>query len=426
MKKSIVYIVLMLIPLASNGQEGGIKDKPESDGNIKFLPGVNCSTGGEFSNSLREINQENNVENGERDNSYSDNEEPGGTLSAGPENDNLVWADEFNVDGPLDPAKWFHQTQLPTATSWYNGEIQHYTDRIDNSYVEDGVLKIVAKKETYTDQGVTKNYTSARLNSKFAFTYGRVEIRAKLPAGAGTWAALWTLGKNIREKGAYWYNEGFGTTGWPACGEIDIMEHWGNNQNFVQSAMHTPSSSGATVNKGGQVISTASTEFHIYTMDWTAEKIVFSVDGKVHYTYNPVEKNENTWPYDQDQYLIMNIAIQSSIDPGFTESPMEIDYVRVYNTDEIPSGVKDDGQSNIHIYPNPVGDDLKLILPPMNDREGQVRIYSPEGKLVRSYTHVDFNSEVELDNMSGLYEGIYLLRMIVDEKAYTAKFVKCN
>ncbi|WP_139957153.1 glycoside hydrolase family 16 protein [Flavicella sediminum] len=248
---------------------------------------------------------------------------------AGPEETGLVWSDEFDTDGAVDATKWFHQTKIPAGGSWYNGEIQHYTNRIENTNVTNGILNIVAKKETFTDQGHTKQYTSARLNSKFAFKYGKVKIRAKLPTGNGTWPAIWTLGKNITESGGYWAND-FGTTGWPACGEIDIMEHWGSNQNFVQSAMHTPSSSGATINHGGQTIATASSEFHIYELDWNSERMIFSVDGNVHYTYNPELKNANTWPYDAEQYLLLNIAIQPSITASFTEDAMEIDYVRVY------------------------------------------------------------------------------------------------
>ena len=143
------------------------------------------------------------------------------------QNWNLIWADEFNTNGSVNQEKWFQQTQLPNGYSWYNNELQHYTDEIENAYVSNGTLKIVAIKENYTDQGHTKPYTSARLNSKFAFTYGKVEVRAKLPTGQGTWPAIWTLGKNITEPGSYWTNQGFGTTGWPYCGEIDIMEHWG-------------------------------------------------------------------------------------------------------------------------------------------------------------------------------------------------------
>ena len=239
---------------------------------------------------------------------------------------------------PVNASKWFHQTQLPNGHSWFNNEQQHYTNRITNAYVSDGTLKIVAKKETFTDQGQTKQYTSARLNSKLAFKYGRVEVRAKLPARPGTWPAIWTLGKNIKEVGAYWQTQGYGTTSWPSCGEIDIMEHWGSRPNFVQSAMHTKSSSGDTVNKGWQTIATATTDFHIYTMDWSAESIVFSVDNKVHYRYQPRIKNSRTWPFDKEQYLILNLAIASDIYRSFNGAEMEIDYVRVYAEGAGPGG----------------------------------------------------------------------------------------
>ncbi len=97
----------------------------------------------------------------------------------------LVWADEFDTNGAINSTNWFHQTQLPAGGSWFNGEEQHYTNRIENSFVDNGFLNIVAIKEPFTDQGRTKQYTSARLNSKFAFTYGRVDVKAKLPSGMG-------------------------------------------------------------------------------------------------------------------------------------------------------------------------------------------------------------------------------------------------
>jgi beta-glucanase (GH16 family) len=242
---------------------------------------------------------------------------------------NLVWSDEFNGTGAISATNWFQQTQLINGGAWHNGEVQHYTNRETNANVSGGTLKITAKKETFTDQGVTKQYTSARLNSKFAFQYGKVEVRAKLPSGGGTWPAIWMLGKNIIEQGGFWSSTN-GTVSWPACGEVDIMEHWGNNQNYVQSAIHTPSSYGGTVNLGGRTIATVSGEFHIYTLEWTAQKMVFSVDGVVHYTYNPAIKDASTWPFDAPQYLLFNVAMQPSIDPNFTQSSMEIDYVRVY------------------------------------------------------------------------------------------------
>nr|WP_298998539.1 glycoside hydrolase family 16 protein [uncultured Allomuricauda sp.] len=243
---------------------------------------------------------------------------------------NLIWSDEFEGGGPVDSEKWFHQTQLPLGGSWWGGIIQHYTDREANTFVKDGYLHLVAKKEKFRDQGIKKEYTSARLNSKFAFTYGKVEIRAKLPEGIGTWPAIWMLNTNIDEDGAYW-DEKYGTTKWPYCGEIDIVEHWGKNQDFVSSAVHNGDSYGDKVkNFGEQKIKNASSEFHIYTMEWTKEKMVFSVDGGTHFEYNPKVKNKDTWPFDSKYYFILNIAIEPEIDPSFTESSMVVDYIRVF------------------------------------------------------------------------------------------------
>jgi len=244
----------------------------------------------------------------------------------------LVWSDDFDVNGAVNSTKWFHQTQLPNGVSWYNNEQQHYTNRTVNSFVNNGMLNIVAKREVYTSQGQTKQFTSARLNSKFAFKYGRVEARAKLPTGAGTWPAIWMLGKNINEPGGYWAST-FGTTNWPACGEIDIMEHWGTNQNVVSSAVHFPVNGNLNAGQyvtNAQNIPGVSNDFHVYAVDWNPQRITFSVDGINHFSYNPATKNQYTWPFDAEQYLLLNVAIEGTVTAGFTESGMEIDYVRVY------------------------------------------------------------------------------------------------
>ena len=167
------------------------------------------------------------------------------------------WAGITQPVAPIDSTKWFHETLLPDGRSWHNKEQQHYTNRIENAYISNGTLKIKALKETFEDQGVVKGYTSARLNSKFAFTYGRVEVRAKMPTGKGTWPAIWMLSKNISGHGNYFRSLGFGGLSWPDCGEIDIVEHWGSNQNYAQSAIHTRSRHGNTVNLGGQHLPTA-------------------------------------------------------------------------------------------------------------------------------------------------------------------------
>jgi hypothetical protein len=235
---------------------------------------------------------------------------------------NLIFSDEFDVNGVPDNTKWGFDigTGCPNLCGWGNNEAQYYTSRTDNVNVKDGILTITAKKENY----MGSSYTSTKIltKGKFDFTYGKVEVRAKLPKGKGTWPAIWMLGANIDE------------VGWPACGEIDIMEHFGKSQGTVSSAMHTPSSHGATVNYGDQFLEDVSTEFHIYVVEWTEEEIVFKVDDVEHYRYNPSVKNDSTWPYNKDQYLIMNIAMGGTaggpIDANFTESSMEIDYIRVY------------------------------------------------------------------------------------------------
>jgi beta-glucanase (GH16 family) len=248
---------------------------------------------------------------------------------------NLVWSDEFETNGAVNSTKWHHQTQLPVGGSWFNGEQQHYTNLITNSFVNTGFLNIKAIKEPYTNQGVTKQYTSARLNSKFAFMYGRVDVRAKIPTNQGTWPAIWLLGKNVNENGGF-FDSQFGTTSWPACGEIDIMEH-GITQSqpagYVQSAIHTPSSFGNTVNHGGTIASNLGNDFHVYSMNWSPFQITFLLDGVAFYTYNPAVKNASTWPFNAEQYLLLNIAmggVAGTIPSSFTNAAMEIDYVRVY------------------------------------------------------------------------------------------------
>ena len=310
-------------------------------------------------------------------------------------------------------------SQLPAGGSWYNGEVQHYTNRIDNSFVDNGFLNIVAKKETFNDQGYTKEYTSARLNSKFAFTYGRIEVRAKLPSGVGTWPAIWMLGKNINEDGGYWDNQGFGNTNWPACGEIDIMEHWGSNQNFVQSAMHTPSSFGGTVNHGGQTIPTVSSQFHVYTLDWSEEKMVFRVDGVEHYTYNPTIQDSDNWPFDSEQYLLLNIAIEPIIDPGFTQSAMEIDYVRVYQESALSIS---DGNNfeNAKLFPNPVKD--KLIIQVPSDLLGaKATIYSILGQELNSYIQKEFRTTIDLSHYE---KGMYVVKFTTNNRTASYKILK--
>jgi beta-glucanase (GH16 family) len=283
----------------------------------------------------------------------------------------LVWSDEFDGNGAINASKWHHQTQIPSGGNWYNGEEQHYTNELANSFVENGVLKIVAKKEVYTNQGYTKQYTSARLNSKFAFTYGRVDIRAKIPTNQGTWPALWMLGKNIIEPGAF-FSAIHGTTSWPACGEIDIMEHgitpW-QPTGYVQSALHTPSSFGSTINHGGTVANNLGNDYHVYSMNWSPNQITFLLDGVAFYTYNPTVKNASTWPFIADQYLLLNIAmggVAGSIPSNFNQATMEIDYVRVYQNVQLDTQIPTNFTASIG---NITSSSIELLLN-ANDNSG--------------------------------------------------------
>ncbi len=328
----------------------------------------------------------------------------------------LVWSDEFNQNGAIDPTKWHHQTQLPDGGSWYNGEVQHYTNQLKNAVVENGVLKITAIKENYTNQGVTKAYTSARLNSKVAFTNGRVDIKAKIPTQQGTWPALWLLGKNISEPGGF-FAANHGNTPWPACGEIDIMEHGitpSKPTGFIQSAIHTPSSFGNTIDKEGTIANNLGNDFHVYSMNWSPNQITFLLDNIAFYTYNPSIKNASTWPFIADQYLLMNIAmggVAGSIPSNFTRATMEIDYVRVYQNTV--------GTTNLSmidfLIPNPVQELLTL---PSHLSDNHVRFFNTSGQLVLHTTNLT-TVDVTL-----LPVGLYVLVLESNNQLYRKKIIK--
>lgn len=332
--------------------------------------------------------------------------------------DILVWSDEFDTPGtnPINSTNWFHQTQIPFGDSWFNGEVQHYTNRIENSFEENGNLNIVAIKEPFTDQGTTKQYTSARLNSKFAFTYGRVDVRAKLPIEDGTWPAIWMLGKNVNENGGYW-NEEFGSLAWPACGEIDIMERGiftDAPANFIQSAIHTPSSSGNTVNKGGIVAEDVENIYHVYSLNWSEDELSFLIDDVIFYTYNPAEKNPSTWPFDDDQFILLNVAMggfAGTIDPAFTQSGMEIDYVRVYQNSTL--NLNEFVLNNIKLYPNPSNTLVNIV---SNETIDKLELYDLLGKTLVSKSRNTHSIDV-----STLSKGIYILKLYSGSKSVVKK-----
>lgn len=314
----------------------------------------------------------------------------------------LVWSDEFETNGPVNATNWFHQTQLPNGGSWFNGEVQHYTNQLANSSVNGGLLKITAIKEPFTDQGITKQYTSARLNSKFAFLYGRVDVRAKIPTNQGTWPAIWMLGKNVNENGAF-FDAQFGTTDWPACGEIDIMEHGitpSQPLNYVQSALHTPSSFGNTTNIGGAIANNLGNDYHVYSMNWSPFQISFLLDGVVFYTYNPAVKTPNNWPFNSEQYLLLNIAlggIAGTIPANFTQATMDVDYVRVYQNTLVDTQAPTNFTATIGAVTSST---IELLLN-ANDNSGTV-----------AYNIVYSGGSISLANASGVQKSVIVPNLL--------------
>jgi len=263
----------------------------------------------------------------EDNNNYNfnfDEEQPEDTTETG----TLLWADEFEENGAPNEKNWAYDIGHG-SNGWGNNEVQYYTDASKNVRVEDGKLIIEAHKED-------GEWTSARVKTqgKQSFKHATVKVRVKLPKGSGTWPAIWMLGSDITE------------VGWPACGEIDIMEHVGKNPGAVHSSLHTPASHGNTQHSEDIEVPDFDEEFHVYEAQWTPERIVFKVDGTAFYTFEPTQKTSDTWPFNDQFFIIMNIAmggnwgsdpqyesggLKNGIDPDLSNARMEVDYVRVYS-----------------------------------------------------------------------------------------------
>ena len=151
--------------------------------------------------------------------------------------------------------------------------------------------------------------------------------------------------------------------------------------------------------------------------------MVFSVDGRVHYTYNPSVKNASTWPFNADQYLILNIAIQSSIPPSFTQSAMVIDYVRVYQLD-VTSVAETATPKPLRVYPNPAREQLHIELPTLSEQSVTLRLLNAQGQLIRSEEHLAAGPSMQLEALGSLPAGLYLLQLEADGRRYFARFVK--
>lgn len=228
----------------------------------------------------------------------------------------LVW--EENFEGKtLNENHWnFELGDGCPNCGWGNNERQLYTK--ENHKLVNGTLVITAKKDG-------DNYTSTRITTKNKkeFQYGRMEARAKLPVGYGIWPAFWMLGSNFKE------------VGWPKCGEIDILEYIGREPHMVFTTLHTQSSHGNSINTKKTSFPNIEDGFHIFAMDWTKDKMDFFVDDILVYTFQPENKTEDTWPYNQPFYFLINVAIGGNfggpkVDDAIFPQDFTIDYIRVY------------------------------------------------------------------------------------------------
>ncbi len=240
---------------------------------------------------------------------------------------NLVFADEFDVNGAPDPSKWTYNIGTG-MNGWGNNELQYYTDRPENVVVEDGVLKITAIEENF--QG--SRYTSARILTKGLFErdYGRFEARIKLPWSRGIWPAFWLLGED--SDGAVW----------PQIGEIDIMEYRGQEPTIIHGSAHLPGNfAGNPIIKTYELENSRfDTDFHVFGIEWSPNRINYYVDDVLYQSITPEDMDDNgesEWVFDdgREMFIILNVAVGG----GFVGNPgpdtvlpqtMEVDYVRVY------------------------------------------------------------------------------------------------
>jgi beta-glucanase (GH16 family) len=236
-----------------------------------------------------------------------------------------VWADEFNTPGAPDPSRWGYDVG---GSGWGNNELQYYTNTTNNANVVNGVLVITARKEPMNGM----NYTSARMvtRNKGDFLYGRIEVSAKLPAGRGTWPAIWMLPTD------WSYGD------WPKSGEIDIMEHVGYDSTRVHFSVHSEAYNHVigTQKSANRIIPTAMSAFHKYRLDWTPYAVRGYYDDLLVFTFVNEGAGAAKWPFDKRFHLLLNIAVGGNwggvqgVDNSVFPAAMEIDYVRVYKMKE--------------------------------------------------------------------------------------------
>ncbi len=233
----------------------------------------------------------------------------------------LVWSDEFNTDGMPDTSKWSYDVG---GNGWGNNELEYYTNaRPENARIANGNLIIEARKESFSG----RNYTSARLltKNKAQWTYGKFEIRAKIPRGRGTWPAIWLLSAHTPLQ-------------WPDDGELDIMEEVGFTPNVIYGTAHNKLYNGANGKQKGssRTVADAQDSFHVYRLEWTDSQVTWSIDNDTYFSYPNPGNGTDSWPYLKDFFMILNVAVGGNwggiqgVDDSVFPQSMLVDYVRVY------------------------------------------------------------------------------------------------
>ncbi|GAB4406970.1 MAG: hypothetical protein OHK0039_09120 [Bacteroidia bacterium] len=236
----------------------------------------------------------------------------------------LVWGDEFDYVGLPDSTRWTYEVGYIR-----NRELQYYTARrAENARVEGGVLVIEARRDSAWIDSALRPITSASLTTQGIqdWTYGRIEVRARVPLALGSWPAAWMLGSHIDE------------VGWPRCGEIDIMEHVGYMPDTFHFNIHTQAFNHTIgTNKGDKAYAADATSgFHVFAVDWDSAHMVFSLDSMAVFTFDKPSDDPAEWPFDTPAYLILNLAFGGTwggsrgVDTTALPIRYEVDYVRVY------------------------------------------------------------------------------------------------
>lgn len=343
----------------------------------------------------------------------------------------LIWSDEFDYEGLPNPQKWSFDVE-GNSWDWGNNELQNYTPAEKrNAWVENGYLVIEARKEdwVYPGDGQNRNYTSARLRTykKGDWLYGKVEVKAQIPGGRGTWPAIWMLPTD----------NSYGT--WPRSGELDIMEHVGFDPQRVHFTVHTERYNHMNGNQKGanRILNNPITDFFVYSMEWFPSQANFFANGEKIFTFSNEGSGWQAWPFDKRFHLLLNIAIggswggQQGVDNNIFPVRMLVDYVRVYRQSNTILTTMKTKHPSFKIGQNPVTK-LPLLTYSFNrETSFSINLYSSAGVLIssRNIVRQDIGSTSILSPaQKNLVSGVYFITLRFNNatpmlKNYSQRFV---